>query len=403
MHNIEIEQYLLASLINNPDAFYEIQLTSNDFFAVGHQLIFGKIQSMISEKGAFDYLQLSQWAKGQDFNKENDYIQTLRDSCITSATSQIKEYSKIIKNLSKKRKIQNQIMIALEQLKDPEIEPDFILDRISAIYENQDQEPLKTGQEVLNLILEGLKTPNKCHPTGLKQLDRAMGGGLYEGWTYGFGGAEKAGKTMLAGTIANNMTKNGTKLLYIALEMGSVQIEQRQIAARLGFNPMKFLQDKPFVATKVSQSQANDNIFYMDMAGATLEEILLCVVKAKAKFGIDGFIVDYWQLIENNTKFPTEEQKLRHNAQALANFARKKGIFCVLMAQVNKTGDLFGGNGLVKACDQLYLIRTPEDELRSDERWLEMRATRYTQRADLGSEQNSYLKINKYAVFEEQF
>jgi len=73
-------------------------------------------------------------------------------------------------------------------------------------------------------------------------------------------------------------------------------------------------------------------------------------------------------------------------AQEIANFAKRNNIWVIILAQMNKEGNLFGGGGLKKACEQLYMIRTPEGYEKL--RWLEMDASRYTLRVNVGSEQD---------------
>lgn len=89
----------------------------------------------------------------------------------------------------------------------------------------------------------------------------------------------------------------------------------------------------------------------------------------------------------------TEEQKLRHTAQTLANFARRQKLWCLLLVQRNADGKLFGGGGLKKACDQLYFIETIEGS--ENARWLLMDASRYTARADVGGTTDPVFVLNK--------
>ena len=69
--------------------------------------------------------------------------------------------------------------------------------------------------------------------TGIEKLNQAMEGGMYAGKLYGIVGRKKMGKTMLAGTISTNLQQSGVKHLYLALEMGSEEIHQRNMARML--------------------------------------------------------------------------------------------------------------------------------------------------------------------------
>ena len=89
----------------------------------------------------------------------------------------------------------------------------------------------------------------------------------------------------------------------------------------------------------------------------------------------------------------SEEKHLRHVAQSIANYARKEKLWCILLAQMNKEGNLFGGNGLRKACDQLYMIEECNEHLEYG-RWLRMDASRYTYKTDVGDENHAAITLN---------
>jgi replicative DNA helicase len=249
---------------------------------------------------------------------------------------------------------------------------------------------LKTRTQVREEIARALELPKACYPTPFKELNIGMGGGLYEGFTYGFCGAEKAGKTTIAHTISNRLD---CPHLYIAMEMGAKQIEERNVAKELQMNSLRFLEQPDGLKNKIEQMEARDNVIYLDAPGADLEEVLHNIGMAKIKYGIKGFILDYWQLVTGQQRGESEEKHLRNVAQSMANYARKHGLWCILLAQMNQDGKLFGGNGLKKACDQLYMI---EDcgEYMENSRWLRMDASRYTMKADIGSEQSPALSLN---------
>jgi predicted ATP-dependent serine protease len=85
---------------------------------------------------------------------------------------------------------------------------------------------------------------------------------------------------------------------------------------------------------------------------------------------------------------------LRNVAQGVADFARKRGLWCLLLAQQNQDGKLFGGNGLRKACDQLWFLETPEHNELPPRRWLRMDASRYTPTENVGNADFGGLVLN---------
>lgn len=366
--NIEIEQLLIGrALIGGSE---NIQLNEDDFIIPEHWLFLKAIQA--GNK-------LTDFAKNLS-SKDYEYLRSLVDAASGMPLTGFEDYEGTLKELSRKRKIHQAIEIGKSLLEDKSSSD--VLTFINKMIQENSTSNLKTNTQVRSEIIDMMTRPPEYHTTGLRGLDRAMGGGLYNGYTYGICGKEKAGKTTLAHTISNQLE---CKHIYVAMEMGSVQIEQRNIAKRVNKNSLAFLQNQDEMKRLIETVPVNDNIFYHDAIGETLEQILHVVSMGILKHKIKGFIVDYWQLIQPSDNRGTEEKHLRDVAQGLANFARKHKVWCIVVAQMNKDGQLFGGNGLRKACDQLYMLE--ECETTTHGRWIRQDATRYTIKSDIGDEE----------------
>lgn len=381
-YNTEIEQYFLSGIFSNPASLLSVDIQPEDFYHPEHAEIFSVMVKIISDKKDIRLQDFALWASGKTFADMPAYQYLSDITGLLSFQGSIQGYEDTIKEFSRKRKLFDLIRVASDKLQThPSNEIQSMLS--SGIAETIENTEIKTCQEVRNEIASDLDRPVDRHRTGLDALDAALGGGIYQGFTYGFCGQEKAGKTTLANTISFNLN---CKHLYIAMEMGKKQIEQRNLARQLGFNSLKFLDDDPRgLKNTVQTAKNNNNIFYLDLPGGTIDQILFHVGTAIMKHGIRGFILDYWQLVGGKAKNDSEEKHFRDVAQALANYARKNKVWCILLAQMNKDGGLFGGNGIRKACDQLYMIEFCPN-VNKNARWLRMDASRYTFKADIGSE-----------------
>ena len=174
--------------------------------------------------------------------------------------------------------------------------------------------------------------------------------------------------------------------LFIALEMGQEEIEQRNIARDCNFNSIQFLKrDKPKLVLKVGEYAVNvpNNTVFEDMPGGTFDELRAVVLTMIAVAKIKVIVVDYWQIIGGKSSKDTEEYHMRKVAQWLADTARREGVAILISAQVNKDGNTRGGEGLKLACDQYYTLHR---EKGSKEAWLEMEESRYTLYKHVGSE-----------------
>lgn len=250
-------------------------------------------------------------------------------------------------------------------------------------------------REVLETLVEQVHKPAAIDPTGLPSLDRAMGGGLHRGRVYALAGLSKCGKTMFATTISHHLNNAGTRHAYVALEMGSVEIEQRQAARDLRVSSMNLNGNvneglrKRLVDYVLS---AKSFTYYIDLPGGTIDELRGEVLSAVHRHGCRGLVVDYWQLVSGRDRGVSEEEHLRLVAQWLAKAAKRLKIWVLVLAQLADDGEAtaVSRTGLNRAADQIYFIRGNAD---SDERFLEMRASRYTPVGDVGSKSAPAFKI----------
>lgn len=371
--NIEAEQQLLGSLIWLNSEIMDLGVSPDDFSHPAHGQILSDMERIFGEKQSFSVADL----------EPLDYIRTLADGVILATKSNIRAHAEQIREMKRKRDVLAAVEYAKSNLA-ASSSSDIIAAINTMLTSSVDCSSLKTGEDVFMEILRELELPPLFCPTKLRGLDLAMGGGLYAGFTYGLAGAEKAGKTTFAHTISSNLSESGHRHLYIALEMGAKQIEQRNIARKLKTNSLNFITKRDQMREDIHAASPSKNTIYLDAPGADLNEILSKIGIARMKYQITGFILDYWQLVEGKDNRETDEKHLRNVAQTIANYARKHCLWCIILAQMNKEGQLFGGNGLRKACDQLYFIETPEGS--EHQRWLRMDASRYTPKADIGSE-----------------
>lgn len=393
--DVHVEQALLSSLMRgNGKLVLELDLSEIDFFDAFNWLVYKEITDQILTHGRVMPADLALLAREE---AHREYILNLFDNPLSTTPDSARTYTERLKDLRRKREILRAIQDVESTLADDDKTAKDAINAFGQNLSTDDIAEFKTRAEIQDKILKSLDMPRQSYSVGIPSLDLALGGGLYEGYTYGFCGAEKQGKTTLAHTMSFNLAKQGTKHLYVAMEMGSEQIEQRNISREMGINSLAFLNNRDQIKQRQEKVTFDNNIIYLDLPGGTLTEILHKLAVAKPRFGIKGYIIDYWQLVGGRPKGESEESHLRNVAQSFANFSRKNKLWCILLAQMNKEGSLFGGNGLRKACDQLYMIESMEPGLSTEFRWLRMDASRYTMRGDLGGPLKPALKMDTKA------
>jgi replicative DNA helicase len=316
------------------------------------------------------------------------------------AIRNVSEYVTRIKDFSARRRLKFAAEELINHVQDPEFLPEEAgAELIGEIASISLRDKTRDKRSVAENVYQLLAKPTQCYGTGLPTLDNVLGGGFFSGKLYGVTARKKVGKTVLLGSISHNMNKRGVKHLFICAEMSDVEIEQRNMAREFGINSLQFLGEKRrFLKDRVAKYAAEipANTIYEHIPGISFDDLRRSVAAAKVRHKIEGFILDYWQLVGGKAKNETEEYHLRAVAQYLADICRKENLWCLVAAQVNQDGNTRGGEGLKLACDVYFTLHREKDQ---DGAWLEMEESRYVLYANVGSDLTPGLLLNKHGPF----
>lgn len=258
-----------------------------------------------------------------------------------------------------------------------------------------------TGSGAAELIIGDMARNTRPRSTGIPQLDAVMEGGMYPGEMYVLGGRKKTGKTMFGGTLSYNLSQQGAKHLYVAAEMGAKRIHQRVMARQLGVHQSNFRPTSPnFDQTMhdvaYHRTRMGDSVFYCNAPGITLDRLKQVIATAVLKHGIEGVIVDYWQIIGGRGRMD-ERQHLDHVAQEIANISEHFNIWNWTLSQINNDGNTRGGEGIRNACTMMLEMHRPKKN--EPWVWFEMKETRNTEWVDIGEKGRESIIIDGNGPF----
>lgn len=247
----------------------------------------------------------------------------------------------------------------------------------------------RTKREVAAAAISHALEERQPVSVGITPLDFLFHGGLIPKRLYGIAGLYGRGKTILAGTISDNLNARGVKHLSINLETPPEDIELRNCARHLDLNAAQ-IHDKddplhPRFVTNAQRyvEQMPDYTYYEYMPGATMDDVHRKIIRAVHRFGVRGFILDYWQLIRGREKGVSEEAHFRECANRLAAVCRREDIWGVVLAQCDKDGKLLYSEGLHHAASLLVRLVREENEQTA---FFTTQKSNYTRYADTGSE-----------------
>ncbi|TWB22148.1 replicative DNA helicase [Nitrospirillum amazonense] len=388
----DVEQMLLGALLNFPTAYSKAlgRVDADDFFDPVHARLFAGIAERRGAGRMADAALMADMARALDGELRDHgggiaYLaQVVSAACPPMA---VPDYAAKVRDAARRRRLMDAGLTAMVAAVEGEDVNDTISATISAAESLIDGGGSRSRLEVLRAVVAGMERPAAVYATGLPKLDVAMGGGLEAGRVYAFAGKGKSGKSLLAGTISANLNRVGIPHAYIALEMGAQEIEMRSMARDLGVNSLSLRGNVPTgLVSRAGRYAADtpDHVRYVDLPGGTANRLRSEILTAKHRHGCIGVILDYWQLVGGRDRAVTEEEHLRRVAEWLAAAAKRLGIWVLVLAQLADDGEAtaVSRTGLTRNADQIFFIRGDQD---GNTRWMEMRASRFTPTADVGS------------------
>ena len=408
--NGELEVAILGCLVGNGELLHTTHdiLDVDCFTSVVNQSLYKCIIKMQEETGNVSRVQLyHKFSNVMDDNgaelKQNflDIVASYSGVVITSFRS----HAKTLQDLKQKRKLKELLQQNLNDFYNEsavDIAANVASGCTKIISDTPESNSIsikRAFEEIYNDVVS--EEPSYKARTGITRIDAAMAGGMQQGRVYSFLAPAKCGKTMLATTVSNNLCDDGRKHLFVCAEMGSREITQRMLGQRIGlptkvFSERKDGQLKSAIAKQVVKVQ--DNVIFENEPGIELDRLKMVIERSVHKDKIEGFILDYYQLIAGQEKHQSQAQHLENVANWIHRVCKKHNIWCLLLVQANDEGKVLGSRGLDRACDQKYMIERPLDDQGDpvgSEAWFKMKLSRYTPLLSLGSRGSPTIKIHE--------
>lgn len=179
--------------------------------------------------------------------------------------------------------------------------------------------------------------------------------------------------TSLAVSIMRNAAYLGAKIAMYSMEMKKEQITARILSMESGVPANEIMYSR----LSESQLQSVDKgigkisgkgIYFDDRSTSNIDTILSSIRHMKLKFGIDGAIVDYLQILNVNMKGANKEQQMGDVARRLKNLAKELDIWIIALSQLNRDtmnpvpslARLRDSGQIAEAADIVVLVYRPE-------------------------------------------
>lgn len=270
--------------------------------------------------------------------------------------------------------------------------PDDIISGISKMTHElltSGKETSRSKRTVAAAAIKRAREMRETITTGIDSLDYLMQGGLQAGRLYGFGGLHGRGKTILLGSISDNLNLQKQPHLFISMETEPEDIEIRNCSFHINQNASVLFDQDDMDHQQALKSAERvidaipDVVQYEFAPGASINEIHRMILRAKSRHNIKGFIIDYWQLIRGREKGVSESQHLAECSDKLAAICRQEGLWGMMTAQVDDRGTLVTSQHLLRSASLYVRLIRDEDEQAA---YFATEKSNYTRYGDTGNE-----------------
>lgn len=337
---LRLEQAILGSFVVDPAAReFSLELSDDDFLDSSHKKIFKAIRALVDEGQDFSYFELAQKSGLSILN-----ISGLTDMVTT--TARIENEVNLLKDKSSRRRILEKAEYIKELAMNKELDIDTI--KNNAMQEIEEvkvvmndgvvslKEAMLDTIEVLEKRAEN--KDDRSYHTRVGKLDVATAG-LHPEELTTIAARPGVGKTAIAMQIGLNIASNKRKLMMTSLEMSSVQLCQRIIAANSGLDGNDLrrgnLDGEGWRKTMdVGQRFATEN-FIIDKTSKKPQHIRSKIRKHKP----DLVIIDYLQLLQPDEKLGSREQEVSSMTRALKLMTLEFKIPIIILSQLNRNAE----------------------------------------------------------------
>lgn len=384
-HSVDAEQAVLGGLMLVPDRIESLadRLAVHDFYRKDHQLIYRAMLELSGRGRPCDAVTLGDWfdANGfADMMGGASYLYELAGG--TASAANIQAYAEIIRGKSIRRQVIDRAsqlaedaygsdedsvqlvdrgVVELMELQKTETRSEFTLKQAMAAAYQEAQRARELGDDIPGI------------PTGLKRLDRVLGG-WHDSDLIVVGARPAMGKTAL---LLNFALACKVPCGIVSAEQPMMQVGGRIIAAKAKVAAEKMrsgrFRDEDYGRLAHAIEELNDRVCHIyDRSSPNIADVSRMARKWKQQNGIRVLFVDYLQRIRSSDtrKGANRTEHVGEVAQGLKNLARDLDIPVIALAQVKREvdnredkqpgmADLSDSSEIEKEADQVITLYRP--------------------------------------------
>lgn len=388
---IDAEKALLGSLLNIPEAYYEVYniVKPESFYKEEHKIIFDAINQIVNKNNPIDLITVTTKLKSLEKLEEIGGAFYITDLSTNHAFSyNYEHHAKIIQQKYIQRKL---IQIGNEIMNRAYDETVDLIEHLSFAQnaiEDIDKFTINNGFETLEIATKAIEEIEKeCNdvkngkisgiPCGLFELNKAIGGFKKRSLVL-LGARPGEGKTTHALNFAVTAAKAGFWVNFYSYEMGSTDLFKIIMAGNSGVNRSKIrdgrVEESDWDLINNNLEDINNlPIIWYDDPEINVSQIKANTRKNKLKGKCDIVIVDYIQLMPVEDKKANREGQISDISRKLKRTAKSMDVPVIALAQLNRevekrntpevyNSDLRESGSLEQDADVILFLYSNKDE-----------------------------------------
>jgi len=355
-HNLEAEQSLLGSMLLSRDAItsaVEARVDSSDFYRPAHGHIFDAIWSLYEQGEPVDPVTVAEELRRSGLLEAlGGKGALLSIQASTPASANAGHYAKIVSELALLRRL---ITVSGEIAESAYAQPDDVTDTVDRaeamvfeVAEKRISESLVRVFEAVTATVDQLETlygesdTMTGVPTGYTELDDILLG-LQPSNLVVTAARPGMGKTSFAlGAAANVAMATGRPVIFFSMEMGSVELTKRMLAAEARVDAKKLqtgnLNEADWSRLNAAIGHLGESpLFIDDNPHCTVMEMRAKSRRIKARHGdLALVVVDYMQLMSSPRRAESRQVEVSELSRGLKILARELDCPVMALSQLNR-------------------------------------------------------------------
>lgn len=384
--NIEAEQSLISSLLQNNNLFDDCEfLRSEEFYQTDHQLYFRLMSELSRKKINVDLITLGEALKKEKELTE-DRVIYLRRIIDNAPAFNTKQYVKIIQDCALTRAVKERAMNIL----DSDLHGEDLLSnaqsKILNIQSSAREDDIKAVKDIILDHIERIERANAVeemagYKIGFPNIDKNLR--LRDGKLIVIAARPGMGKTSFAVTAARNLDRHGTKVGFLSIEMPENEIMDRWLSMESDVDLKKIGQYRGLSNLEIRDINDAASVLYeselkIDASGSLdISDVERKSRKLK-KDGVQVLFIDQLNQIKNrDVKSGKATERTTENIMRLSCLKKELGIPICILHQINRDmkmrsdkmpiiSDLKDSGRVEEDADAIIFIHRPE-EYASDE------------------------------------